>query len=122
VPAPTTIAEIQRIHLSLLGATAALAAVTSMLSPWGILFGGAVVALNLWLLQRLLYYLFSKRPSRMGPVIALGLAKQLLLLGLLGLLFWRVDVDAVAFALGVSLLVVACVTAAVWTELRAVWA
>jgi len=108
-----TIQRIQRLHFVLLAVVALVAAASARVSPWGVLLGGGVMGANLWLLQRLSQHLLSPgREQRVGRVVALGLAKQVLLLFLLAALFWRVNVDAVGFAVGVTLLVVACVAAA----------
>lgn len=103
--------QIQRVHTVLVLGVAALAATTGLASGWGVLFGGAVMGLNFWILRKFFGYLLSPDAERRAAtVIALGIAKQLVFFGLVGLLFWRVDLDAVAFAIGVTVLLVACVS------------
>lgn len=106
-----TLQQIQRVHAVLVLGVAALAFASGLLSGWSVLFGGAVMGLNFWILRRFFGYLLSPDGHRRAPtVVALGIAKQLVFFGLVGLLFWRVDLDAVAFAIGVTILMVACVT------------
>jgi hypothetical protein len=52
-----------------------------------------------------------RRPQ---PALVMGLllVKFSLFLGLLAFLFWRLPLDGVGFGIGVTLLLVACVTAA----------
>lgn len=82
-----------------------------MISAWSVLFGGAVMGLNFWILRKFFGYLLSPDGHRRAPtVVVLGVAKQLVFFGLVGLLFWRVALDAIAFAIGVTMLMIACVT------------
>jgi hypothetical protein len=107
--------DIEHLHLVLLGVACAFAAATPWLSPWGILLGGAVMGANFWLMRQIFGRLFTPaREPRAGLVFALVFAKFSLLLGLLALLFRRVPLDALAFGVGATLLLVACVAAAVW--------
>src|SRR6185369_10020834 len=93
---------------------AALAAASGVVSPGSVVLGGAVMATNFWIMRKFFSYLLSPDVNRRAAsVVALGIAKQLLLVGLVSALFWRVDVDAVAFAFGVTTLLVACVAVAV---------
>jgi hypothetical protein len=105
--------NIQRLHAALLAAVCALAAATGWLAPSGVLLGGAVMGLNFWLMEQIFRRLLVPG-SEQRPVLVFGLvfAKFTLLLGLLGLLFWRVPLDALAFGVGATLLLVACVAAA----------
>ena len=90
---------------------AALAAASGLASGWSVLFGGAVMGLNFWILRKLFSYLLNPNAERRAvTVVALGVAKQLVFFGLVGLLFWRVELDAIAFAIGVTILLVACLT------------
>jgi hypothetical protein len=103
--------QIQTVHALLVIATAALAALSGLVSPWGVFFGGAVMGLNFWLMRKFFGYLLSPDAGRRAAtVVALGVAKQVAFFGLVGLLFWRIDLDAVAFAIGVTILLIACVS------------
>ena len=107
--------DIEHLHLVLLASACALAAATPWLSPWGILLGGAVMGANFWLMRQIFARVFSlAREPRPGLVFGLVFAKFSLLLALLGLLFRRVPLDALAFGVGATLLLVACVGAALW--------
>lgn len=103
--------QIQRVHTGLVIAAAALAALSGLASPWGVVLGGAVMGLNFWILRRFFGYLLSPDAGRRAAtVVALGVAKQLVFFGLVSALFWRIDLDAVAFAIGVTVLLAACLT------------
>ena len=70
---------------------------------------------NFWLMRQIFARIFApSREPRPGLVIGLVLAKFSLLLALLALLFRRVPLDALAFGIGATLLLIACVGAAVW--------
>ncbi len=102
--------QIQRVHAILVVATAALVAATGLVSAWGVFFGGAVMGLNFWVLRKFFGYVLSPDVSkRSRTIVALGIAKQLLFFGLVSILFWRIELDAIAFAIGVTILLVACV-------------
>jgi hypothetical protein len=106
--------QIQMTHAVVVTAAATLAAVSGVASGWGVFLGGAVMGVNFWIMRKFFGYLLSPDASRRAAsVVALGIAKQLLLFGLVSLLFWRVDLDAVAFAIGITTLLVACVAVTV---------
>lgn len=106
--------RIQKLHAALVIIMAGLATTIGLSSGWSMLLGGTVVGVNFWILRRFFGYVLGPDwAKRAGTVVALGLAKQVLFVGLLGLLFWRVDLDAIAFAAGVTLLLVACVAVSV---------
>ena len=104
--------EIQGLHLKLLAGAAVVAYLTGWVSPWSLLIGGAIMGVNFWLLRQAARYLLT---GQRRPAVALGLllARFTLLLGLLALLFWRLPLDGLAFAVGVTMLLVACVATAV---------
>jgi hypothetical protein len=107
--------DVERLHAGLLVAALCVALATGWLSAPSLLLGGAVMAANVWILRQLAARLLTAgadRRRRPGIVVALLLAKFTIFMGLLGLLFWRVPVDALAFAVGATLLLVACVIAA----------
>jgi predicted benzoate:H+ symporter BenE len=63
----------------------------------------------------------AKDPSRRGPAavaVAAMLLKFGLFVGLLGMLFWRLPIEGMSFAAGVTLLLVACVLETLRDELR----
>ena len=104
--------EIEGLHLKLLVVAAGVAYLTGWVSPWSLLLGGALMGMNFWLLRQAGRYLLT---GQRRPAVALGLvlAKFTLFLALLALLFWRLPLDGLAFAVGVTMLLVACVAVAV---------
>jgi hypothetical protein len=70
------------------------------------------MGLNVWVM-RLVFGLWLRpaRERRPGVALGLGLLKLGLFLGLVSMLFWRVRIDAIALAVGVSVLLVASVVA-----------
>lgn len=105
--------DIERLHLELLAAAVCAAYVSGWVAPVSLLLGGAVMGANFWLMRQLATRLVA--PGRRRPEVVLGLmlAKFSIFIGLVGLLFWRVTIDPLAFGIGASLLLVACVVAAV---------
>ena len=95
----------------LLGAAAVLAIATGWLQVGSLLLGGAVMGANFRLLKEIVRRVV--RPGR-GRAFAMLLfaAKFGLFIGLLSLVFWRVPVDGLSFAVGVTLLLSACVVEA----------
>jgi hypothetical protein len=104
--------DIERLHLGLLGVAVCAAYASGRLAPLSVLLGGAVMGANFWLMRQLATRLVA--PGRRRPAVVLGLmlAKFSLFIGLVGLLFWRVTLDPLAFGIGASMLLVACVLAA----------
>ena len=101
-------------HVGLLGATGSVAYATHWIEPGSLLLGGAVMGANFYLLRLTTYFL---RPDAFDPtnrrraalaVVAFVL-KFGLFLGLLAAVFWRLPIEGMSFALGVTLLLVACV-------------
>lgn len=105
--------DIERLHLGLLAAAVCGAYASGWLGPGSVLAGGAVMAANFWLMRQLGARLLT--PERRQPAIVLGLmlAKFSVFLGLLALLFWRVPLDPLGFGTGATILLIACVVAAV---------
>lgn len=103
--------RIELLHLCLLATAAVAAAATGWLQVGSLLLGGAVMATNFRLLKEIVHRVVQ--PGR-GYYVALALfvAKFGLFLGLLGLVFWRVAVEGLSFAVGVTLLLAACVVEA----------
>jgi len=104
--------DIERLHLGLLAVAVCAAGATGWLAPLSLLLGGAVMGGNFWLMRQLAMRLLAPDGQRPGVVMALMLAKFSLFVGLVGLLFWRVALDPLAFGVGASLLLIACVVAA----------
>lgn len=99
--------DIERLHLGLIGVAVCAAALVGWRAAASLLLGGAVMAANVWLMRQLTDRLLVHAAGRPGMVVVLMLAKFSLFIGLLMLLFWRVPLDAVAFGIGASLLLVA---------------
>jgi len=104
--------DIERLHIVLLGAAVGAAYATGWLAPLSLLLGGAVMGANFWLMRQLATRLFTPAGRRPGVVLGFMLLKFSIFLGLVGLLFWRVQLDPLAFGIGASLLLIACVGAA----------
>jgi len=106
--------KIERVHFALIAVAASIAGLTGWMGPGSVALGGGVMAVNLWLLKQITRRLLTPgmATERPGVVLLLVLAKFSIFLGLLGLLFWRVPLDPMAFAAGATLLMVACVVVA----------
>jgi hypothetical protein len=114
--------RITKLHVGLVGATGGLSYATNWGAPGSLLLGGAVMGLNFWLLRIVTNVLRpsvldAAKPGRMAAAIAALTLKFTLFLGLLGLLFWRVPVEGMSFAVGVTLLLVACLLEVARAEL-----
>jgi len=117
------LARITKLHVGLVGATGGLSYATHIGEPGSLLLGGAVMGANFYLLRLIGNLLLprAKDPSRRGPAavaVAAMLLKFGLFVGLLGMLFWRLPIEGMSFAAGVTLLLVACVLEALRDELR----
>src|SRR5262245_44253433 len=106
--------RIGRLHVGLLAAISAAAYATRWIDLGSVLLGGAVMGLNFWLLYVISKYL---RPDAEEPgkrartAMAVGAftLKFGLFIGLLAALFWRLPIEGLSFAVGVTALLVACV-------------
>src|SRR5574340_600031 len=101
------------VYAGLVGAGGGLSYVTHWGAPGSLLLGGAVMGLNFWLLRLATNVLRptvlnAARPGRSAVAIGALSLKFAVFLGLLGLLFWRVPIEGMSFAVGVTLLLVAC--------------
>ncbi len=117
--------RIGKIHVGLLGATGGVAYATHWAEPGSILLGGAVMGANFYLLRLIAHLLrpdafVPEKRGRIALAVAAFVLKFGLFVGLLAALFWRVPVEGMSFALGVTLLLVACVLEAARQELFAV--
>jgi hypothetical protein len=103
--------DIQKLHLEIVGTSTAVALLTPGLSAASILAGGAVMGADFWLMGQIARRVFE--PGRKpGWIAALMIAKFALLLGPLAILFWRAPIEPLSFGAGATLLLVACVVAA----------
>jgi hypothetical protein len=111
--------EIERLHVGLLAAATVLALATAWVSAWSLLLGGAVMGGNFWLMRQLSRRLLAPgRSRRPAVVLAMLLAKFSLFMGLLGLLLWRAPIDPLGFGIGATMLLIACVAAALRQQVR----
>ncbi|HVN86931.1 MAG TPA: hypothetical protein VMW17_19030 [Candidatus Binatia bacterium] len=103
--------RIELLHAALLGVAGLVTAITGWLDLGSLVLGGAVMAVNFRLLREIVRR--AVRPGYgLGWALVLFGAKFALFIGLLGLVFWRVRVDGLSFAVGVTLLLTACVVEA----------
>ena len=110
--------RVAKIHVALLTGAVVLALATRWMDAASVLLGGAVMGLNLWLLRIIAGALTGaaadpQRQRQVGWALGAILLKFGLFLGLAAMLLWRLPVEGMSFALGVTLLLVACVIAAV---------
>ena len=103
--------RIEILHVALLGAVTVLAVATGWLQIGGLLLGGGVMGANFWLLKGIVRRVLRPGKGRYW-VLLLFAAKFGLFLGLLALIFWRVPVEGLSFAVGVTVLLSACVVEA----------
>ncbi len=105
--------RIIKFHAGLLAVAGALAYATRWAEPGSVLLGGLVMGANFWLLRIITNVLHpgGLDPSKRGRVtlaIAAMTLKFGLFIGLLAALFWNLPIEGMSFALGVTLLLVAC--------------
>jgi hypothetical protein len=103
--------DIERLHVVLLAALVCAAYASGLFAPRSVLLGGAVMGGNFWLMRQLATRLFTPN-GRPVMVLGLMLVKFTLFLGLLAALFWRLPIDPLAFGIGATALLVACVVVA----------
>ncbi len=103
-------------HGILLLALFALLVPLRVLEPWGLLIGGLFMGLNFLLLGYGIRWVLTPfaGKGRVRAGIFLLLLKFGLFLALLGAIFFRIQLDAVSFAAGVTCLLVAIVMAGFW--------
>jgi hypothetical protein len=105
--------DIERLHVQLLFMAVGVAVLTQWVSAWSLLFGGVVMGANFWVMRRLFERLLdTRRRPRPALIMGLLLLKFSFFLGLLAVLFWRLPIDGMAFGIGATVLLVACVAAA----------
>jgi hypothetical protein len=103
--------RIEILHVVLLGGATVLAVATGWLQVGSLLLGGAVMGANFRLLKEIVRRVVRPGNGRSFALVLFA-AKFALFLGLLALVFWRVPVDGLSFAAGVTLLLSACVAEA----------
>lgn len=114
--------RIGKFHVALLAGAGSVAYTTRWVEPGSLLLGGAVMGANFWLLRLITNLL---RPGAFDPgrrgraavAVAAMILKFGLFLGLLAGLFWRLPIEGMSFALGVTLLLVACLLEVARNEL-----
>jgi hypothetical protein len=114
--------RIGKLHVGLVGATGGVAYATHWMEPGSVLLGGAVMGANFYLLRLIAWLLRpdafdAEKRGRVALAVAAFVLKFGLFLGLLAALFWRLPIEGMSFALGVTLLLVACVLEAARQEL-----
>lgn len=113
--------RIGKLHVGLVGATGGVAYATHWMEPASVLLGGAVMGANFYLLRLIAWLLRPdafdpEKRGRVALAVAAFVLKFGLFIGLLAALFWRLPIEGMSFALGVTLLLVACVLEAVRQE------
>ena len=109
--------RVATIHVAALAAACGAAYATRWADPGSVLLGGAVMGANLWLLKIIASAILPSPDDEPGAgraafaVLAL-LLKFGLFLGLLVVVFMRLPIDLMGFALGTTCLLFACVVAA----------
>lgn len=115
-----TILLIELWHLSMLLALLVILAPGRFIEPEGLLIGGLFMGINFLLLSygvaKLLTPLASRGRVKAG--VGLLILKIVIFLALLATLFFRVQVDALSFALGFSTLLLAILVEALRTGIR----
>lgn len=112
------LSRITAIHLALLAIAAAACMALGRGQVAGIVLGGAVMALNVWLLKWVTGVLVAGGKDGEGSgkrgLAVFGFVLHFgMFLGLAAALFWRLPIDAPSFAVGVTILLIACVIEAV---------
>lgn len=106
--------RIARAHIALVAGASILSYASGRLAPGSIVLGGALMGANLWLMNVMVGAIVRAvaEPGGSGgagwAVVAMSL-KFGLFLGLIAALFWRLPIEGMSFALGSTLLLVACV-------------
>ena len=91
--------------------------VTRALEPGALLLGGVFMGVNFGLLSLGIRWVLSPTASRKRQRLGMVLLslKLLLFLGLVSVVFYRLDLDGVSFVVGVSSLLVASVIGTLWS-------
>jgi hypothetical protein len=108
----TTIEKIERLNLVLMGGGTLVGWGTGLVHVPSFLLGGGLMQVNFWLLKKVVRTVLTTPKTGSNGRVRAALwfsAKGLLFLLLLSALFIRYPVQAGSFAVGVSLLLLACV-------------
>ncbi|MCS6927244.1 MAG: hypothetical protein NZ578_15245 [Candidatus Binatia bacterium] len=107
-----TLEKIESLNIALVCSSALLGWATGIVHAPSLVLGGAVMQVNFWLLKKIVRAMLAPgagRTNRRKRVAVWLMAKGALLLLLLSALFVRYPVRAGSFAIGASLLLLACV-------------
>ena len=106
-----SILRIELWHGALLAALIATLAPARLVEPGAVLLGGLFMGVNFLLLGYGVGWVLTSLAGkgRIKAGVALLITKVVLFLGLLSLLFFKFDLDAISFAAGFSTLLVAIV-------------
>ena len=99
--------RIELLHVVLLGGVALATVATGWLHAGSVLLGGVLMAVNFWVLKRLVQRALRPGNGRAGALMLLS-SKFLLLLGVIAIVLPRVPFDPASFAVGVTMLLAAC--------------
>ncbi len=108
----TTIEKIERLNLLLVGLSAGIGWLVGYGHIFSLILGGIVMQGNFWLLKKLVRSALSASPKGWAGKSHAALwfaAKSVFFLALLGALLLHYPVHGQSFAVGVSLLLLACV-------------
>lgn len=118
--AKKTILRIELWHGLMLTAVLGILGIRQLIEPLSLLIGGAFTAINFFLLSFGVAWIISPMAAR-GQVkggIALLVLKTFLFLGLLLMLFFSFNIDAISFSLGFSTLFLAILVEALRTSIK----
>ncbi len=107
----TTIEKIERLNILLIGLGAGISWATEYVHVPSLIVGGVVMQVNFWLLKKVVRTALSPSAHDGGGKSRAPIwfvAKGLLFLALLSALFIRYPIHGQSFAIGVSLLLLAC--------------
>lgn len=110
------VARIEMLHAGLIAALWAALAPARLVEPGALVAGGLFMGVNFLLLSAGIRWVLApfagRGRARMG--VALLVLKMALFLGLIALLFRRVELDALSFTLGFSALLLAVLLERIW--------
>ncbi|MGH7770393.1 MAG: hypothetical protein ACREQP_23320 [Candidatus Binatia bacterium] len=112
----SAVLRIELWHGAMLAALILVLATIEILEPRALFFGGLFMALNFLLLSYGVQWVLAPfaAKGRIQAGVFLLVLKLVLFLGLLSTLFFRINVDALSFAVGVSCLLLAAVLESLW--------
>ncbi len=105
------IERIEKLHILLVLASAALGGALGLLHPPSLILGGIAMGLNFWLLKKVVRKVVSLSREGQGKIRAWIwiLGKTFFSFSFLGALLFYFPIQGGSFLFGVSLLLVACV-------------